>query len=299
MHKRSFSHSFVIFLTLYVHFITSSSSLPVSLDPASVQILFITTLIKQNLNFCKLMILQDSEDNSELVTHVVRDLGLMYYNVKYILPSESEFHFGQQKNKALSSPPSELLPSENLTKVATSAESLPVRFANSITNHQRRSGQCFVVILMINDVRPVFMTQIFRMITPVFIPITKKDEDYYIFITKPKNMNTLLLMNELPARIKYKLAVGLSPDNKDPLVIKTVCFFCDNGSPRIIQFSQDLHMMTNYFPDFVQNLNGKVLRVSVPSIQSRIEVDPPYVGVKNAKRGLWKNLFEDFLGVTE
>ncbi|XP_021960591.1 glutamate receptor ionotropic, delta-1 [Folsomia candida] len=51
----------------------------------------------------------------------------------------------------------------------------------------------------------------------------------------------------------------------------------------------------NYFPDYVVNLRGKVLRVVFPLILGRVEVPPPYEGVNNAKRGMWKTLFDEFL----
>jgi hypothetical protein len=80
--------------------------------------------------------------------------------------------------------------------------------------------------------------------------------------------------------------------------VKTVCFFCNKaGQPQVLQFPSEFNPKLNYFPDFVINLNGRILHVSCPYIRARIEADPPWTGVNNARRGYWKNLFEEYLTV--
>jgi hypothetical protein len=84
--------------------------------------------------------------------------------------------------------------------------------------------------------------------------------------------------------------------------MKTVCFFCGaGGQPKILdwtdteqtRFKNDFE----YFPDFVLNLKGKLLQIACPYIRAKIEVDPPYKGVNNARRGIWKFVLEEYLMV--
>ncbi|XP_021966504.1 glutamate receptor ionotropic, delta-2 [Folsomia candida] len=51
----------------------------------------------------------------------------------------------------------------------------------------------------------------------------------------------------------------------------------------------------DYFPDYLQNLKGYLLKISCPAIASRIEVRPPREGANNALRGMFKTLLDDFL----
>lgn len=85
----------------------------------------------------------------------------------------------------------------------------------------------------------------------------------------------------------------------DQAVVKTVCYFCkEGGFPEILQFPSHFTPKFEYFPDFVQNLNGKLLKVAIPYIRARVEADAPWTGVGNAKRGIWKILFEQYLNVS-
>lgn len=197
----------------------------------------------------------------------------------------------------------------NVTETLMSRDSLPVLFPITVSNYRRKSDPCLMVILMVNDVRPLFIRQIYNLLTPVYIPITRKDEDFYIFKTDTKHHERLLQMQELPNRIKFKVAVGVEvtgdeKSGEETILVKvhTVCFFCNpGGNPRLLELpvtSENLPVgNTNYFPDFVWNLNGKLLHVSFPYIRAKIEADPPWKGTWNARRGNWKMLFEKFLTV--
>lgn len=235
--------------------------------PSQTQI-FLSRLLKQDkFKYCKIMFLghEGHPESSETLEYITSSSELSSYNLVFPLPSANKL-------------------------VGTT----PVKFIPSIRNHFKRSGQCFVIIIVVKDPLPEFMTHIFHMITPVYIPKTRKDEDYFVFLTQPEDSKAILMMNELPARVKFKLAISESESKE--LTIRSVCFFCKEGSPTFVDFPE--YGDVEYFPDFITNLNGKTLRVSVPSYTSRMEVDHKNLGKNNAKRGLWKNLFEEFLGVS-
>lgn len=96
-------------------------------------------------------------------------------------------------------------------------------------------------------------------------------------------------------QINYKVGVAL--DQSGNLVIRSVCFFCDNGNPTFLTYSNVRDPFTfTYFPDFTENLNGKIITLSVPRIVSLIEQDPDINGgIRNIKRGRHKQLFNDYL----
>ncbi|OXA46521.1 Glutamate receptor ionotropic, delta-2 [Folsomia candida] len=136
-----------------------------------------------------------------------------------------------------------------------------------------------------------------RTISPVYLPLVAKDVDPFVYVTlNPALLEPLLLSRALPARTKYKL--GLSLDKtRGELVIRSVCFFCDAGGPVVLTLPAQSPATFDYFPDYVLNLEGHLLRIACPAIKSRIEALPPYEEVNNAQRGMWKTMFEQFLMV--
>ncbi|OXA46596.1 Glutamate receptor ionotropic, delta-2 [Folsomia candida] len=144
---------------------------------------------------------------------------------------------------------------------------------------------------------PIYNLRATVTISPVYLPLVAKDVDPFVYVTlNPALLEPLLLSPALPAKTKYKL--GLSFDkNRDELVIKSVCFFCDAGHPVVLTLPLKSPATFDYFPNYVLNLQGHLLRVSFPAIRSRIEALPPYEGVNNAQRGMWKTMFEQFLMV--
>ena len=126
--------------------------------------------------------------------------------------------------------------------------------------------------------------------------MVRKDSDAWILITShPNLLEPLLLSEALPGRTKYKLGISIAPTSGD-LVVKSVCFFCNEGAPAIVNLPITDPTNFNYFPDYVLNLNGKVLKVTCPAIKTGIELDPknPF-GINNAQRGMWKTLFDEYL----
>jgi hypothetical protein len=130
---------------------------------------------------------------------------------------------------------------------------------------------------------------------PTYLPILRTASDPWIYLVPhPPNLEPLLLSQPLLQTTKYKLAISTTKSNK--LVIKTVCFFCNNGDGKVVTFSANNDKnIIDYFPDYTLNFHGKLLRMSIPGVKSRIEAVSPYKGINNAKRGLWKSLLEEFL----
>jgi hypothetical protein len=257
---------------------------------------FLKNLLNNNFPHCTLLFLQDRYDNSDTLNFIVENTHYMnYFNIKYSFPTPHQIHDVENSVKLFHL--SSATFTSNITSILTSESSLPLKFPVTVSNYHRRTDQCVVSIMMISDIRPQFMSQINTLLNPVYIPIIQKDMDYFIFLTRPHLMNRLMLMKEYPARIKYKIAVG--EISQAELTIRTVCFFCgDRGTPTVLQFpSAEYSKDTDYFPDMVKNLNGKTLEVSCPYMRARIEVDPPFEGIGNARRGVWKNLFEEYMTV--
>jgi hypothetical protein len=131
------------------------------------------------------------------------------------------------------------------------------------------------------------------------MPMVRTHADPWIFITPhPNILQPLLLSRSLPARAKFKLGLSHDPDSGS-VIAKSVCFFCNEGNPKIVPYlvKPEFDTEFNYFPDYTVNLNGKLLRISCPSVLSRLELKTPYLRneVNNAKRGLWKPLLEEYL----
>ncbi|OXA53986.1 Glutamate receptor 2 [Folsomia candida] len=126
--------------------------------------------------------------------------------------------------------------------------------------------------------------------------IKNQNTDYWIWISSNLvELDQLLLSPVFPDQINYKVGVAL--DQSGNLVIRSVCFFCDNGNPTFLTYSNVRDPFTfTYFPDFTENLNGKIITLSVPRIVSLIEQDPDINGgIRNIKRGRHKQLFNDYL----
>jgi hypothetical protein len=136
------------------------------------------------------------------------------------------------------------------------------------------------------------------MISPSHLPILRTDSDSWIWITPhPSQLEPLLLSRYLPAKTKYKLGLSL---NLESLVIKTVCFFCNEGNPTVLTLPLKDPSTFDYYPDYVLNLNGKLLKMTMPAVISRLQAhkgNGSYAGVNNFKRGTWKALIEEWFMV--
>lgn len=170
-------------------------------------------------------------------------------------------------------------------------ESKSIRFnpVNQFSDH------CMVTISLVKQFDDVFFENVESIIAPNFIPVTRMDCDYYIFIAPRTLHSKLLLSDSFVKRVKYKVAIGISGSNQ--LQITTVDFFDGpKGSPKLVTL---LNSTNNLFPDYVQNLRDKIVRVSFPGAISLVEGYTPTSSsqIGNGKRGRWKYLFEEYLMV--
>ncbi|CAL8111617.1 unnamed protein product [Orchesella dallaii] len=244
---------------------------------------------------------QDRSDTDSSVNHILRDTTSSQLRSVHLIKYPSLATITLESFQERLKEDTFKIANENAVLIARRSKlKLPLQFPISIAHYRKLSDQCSIVVLMINDLRPQFIKQIQLTISPVYVPITRKDEDFYIFKTDRKNHKKLLLMQEYPNRIKFKMAVGYEPAQKS-VVARTVCFFCEpGGNPRLVDIplpGTPQSEEVEYFPDFVWDLNGKVLHVTMPNFYARVEADPPWKGINNAKRGHWKMLFETFLTV--
>ncbi|CAL8111654.1 unnamed protein product [Orchesella dallaii] len=235
---------------------------------------FIIKLVAKSFSNCSLIVVQDKYDNGQNVSSIISALQQNVYVIKF---NHSET--GNTNN--------------------TTIEADSIDFSNKISNTRKRSSFCSLAILYLSDVNPNVIHQIQNVIAPTFTPIIRKDEDHFIFITPPKYHAKLLLMRELPNRVKFKLAIGRL-DNGDNAITSINFFGGDMGSPCITHFpSENIQEDFDYFPDFLWNLNGKLLKISLTQTRALAEayLPAPGDGVNNGRRGKWTYLLHEFLMV--
>ncbi|CAG7817265.1 unnamed protein product, partial [Allacma fusca] len=95
------------------------------------------------------------------------------------------------------------------------------------------------------------------------------------------------------------IAIGASVDPDGNPVIKTACFYCNAGAPRIVQINvrgnliQKRQTLKYIFPDFLQNFHGYKIRCAVSSkIVYRIEIYLNKHGYWEGKQGPHTNLIQ-------
>ncbi|CAL8111655.1 unnamed protein product [Orchesella dallaii] len=232
---------------------------------------FVKKLISKYFSNCSLLVLQDKYDSGRNVSTLISTLTQNVYLIKFNRTEAEESNSETGKYSR--------------------------HFFKQISNTHKRSSFCTVAILFVNDVNPTLMHKIQQIIAPTFLPIVRKDEDHFIFITSPEYHKKLLLMNELPSRVKFKIAIGRLENGDN--AITTVNFFGGKmATPLVTQFSSvNVPEDFDYFPDFLWNLKGKILKVSIPYTYSKVEAHLPWGTVGNGKRGNSKYILEEFLMV--
>lgn len=192
----------------------------------------------------------------------------------------------------------ESLKRESLNDTFSDQHSFRFPSGFGLFNLRRFSNNCMLAVVIMHYVSSDAVTQIREIISPTFIPIIRKDVDHYVYVAPPANHKELLLMQELPNRSKFKLAVGI--DDRDGLIkINTVDFFGGPGASfRIVEFSSinGLQEDVDYFPDFLWNLHGALIRISLPITIAFLQADPNKF-LNNGIRGRWLYFIEGFLMV--
>lgn len=231
---------------------------------------FVTGLISKKLAFCAILVLGNYSENQKIANSLISSIPSQ---VKYTLNLKGYHSIGS-------------------TEADLRNESQPIKFnpVNQFSDH------CMVTISLVKQFYDVFFGDVESIIAPNFIPVTRMDCDYYIFIAPQSMHSKLLLYDTFVKKIKYKVAIGISISNQ--LQITTVDFFDGpKGSPKLVTLSNSTK---NLFPDYVQSLRNKIVRVSFPGAISLVEGYKPTSSsqIGNGKRGRWKYLFEQYLMVS-
>ncbi|OXA54043.1 Glutamate receptor ionotropic, delta-1 [Folsomia candida] len=111
--------------------------------------------------------------------------------------------------------------------------------------------------------------QLFQTLTPHFLPLTRKDEDYYIFF----GQNELMASPEFGLKIKYK--IGFYLDERS-ILVKTMHPDQNGGKPQLITLlnldENTSHHLSQIFPDLTKNHFGRCIKMSIPKAPFRIQI---------------------------
>lgn len=143
------------------------------------------------------------------------------------------------------------------------------KIADKMDLHQHRD-KCVAVFIFLEDDSETAFSNFYEELKTLTSYI-KKDEDYFIFITDPGAVSSILLHRRISVGIKYKLV--LSPTAFDSYEAHTACIFCDFGITTVIPIKlmenngkmNTIKSRHQNFPDYVRNFHGRVMRVSVPT----------------------------------
>lgn len=198
--------------------------------------------------------------------------------------------------------------------------------SNRFGDIHRLSTFCEVAVLMIYETRENIYLHMFQLLTQLYGPLIRKDQDPFIFLSNKETNDLLMWDRAFGRKIKYKLSLVEGPNND--VEAETLCFYCvPGGHPEIIQlpisdiieyyiidYEESLSPLTEsssnvtemtteigalnphkkfepdvdrIFPDLVRNFNGHVLRMTNPTCLWRFEIEWRD-GRYHPKRGSYK-----------
>ncbi|CAL8092484.1 unnamed protein product [Orchesella dallaii] len=138
----------------------------------------------------------------------------------------------------------------------------------------------------------------FNLLTSREYPITRRDEDHYIFLTRKPSLPlaSFILQSELGRELKFKLLI--LPQGQ----ILTYCLFCertlDSQEKSIIDIKVDLTNKNNnsslsaLFPDFTKNFHEHPIRVVGPTKYVSLYEMELINGKYEHKRGFFTEFFK-------
>lgn len=243
---------------------------------------FVYLLVNEHFSKCYLLVLRDKleDDGYKASTAIKHTPSAAKYLVSFLNITESSIVYNSPMHTR------------------------PVTFPIRLSNNRRYHAQCIVTVAFVNHDTIDFWNQVRDVISPPYLPITRKDMDHYIFVAETHVHAKLLHLKGFINKIKFKIAVGA--DKNESLQVSTIDFFGGpNGSPQLVHlpvkklYQQETQTLyPDFFPDFVWNLGGYTMQVVIPFARALVEANPaPWTNINNAKRGPWKYLFEDFLMV--
>lgn len=171
-----------------------------------------------------------------------------------------------------------------------------LHFKRLLDIHRYNKRQCAISFMYVTNVVQPMAKWMFESLTPRYVPIIRKDEDYFVFVTETEqDANTILLSQEFGNKIKYKISVTCDLRNDDPessITLKTVNLYSDPiGEPEIrsTKLLQHAVKVRNFFADTTYNFHQKRFRVANPKAPHYFEMKPDPKGGGNIPvRGLYK-----------
>lgn len=237
---------------------------------------FISKLASIHFTKCALLVLQDNLEDLQPESRAVPILESTSLNAKYMVNFRNDT--GQ---------------------MSTDSAILPLTFVPHLSNIRQHSDECMLSIILINSPNMDFIEQVKSLIAPTYLPVTRRDVDHYIFVSKPEDHQLILKIPVFISRIKFKLAIGEDSQAKQVKVSTIDYFGGPGGTPKLIQLPNKVpSKKLAVFPDFFWNLRGYTLKVVYNIyIVSMVQANPPpWAGVKNnARRGVWRYLFSEYL----
>lgn len=239
---------------------------------------YITQLANLHFPKCTLLVVQDNlEDFLQKQPRTVPILESTEQHAKYMINFRGDNIQVAAKDKSVS----------------------PVSFIPHLSNIHKLSDECMLAIIFVNSPKMDFIQSVKSLIAPSYLPVVRNDVDHYIFVCKPEDHQRVLKMPVFISKIKFKLAIGEN-SKTNQVQVSTIDYFGGaDGTPKWIHLPSNIpSKKVAVFPDFFWNLHGYRLRVVYYlSLISLLEADPPpWLGVKNnARRGVWKYLFSEYL----
>lgn len=160
-------------------------------------------------------------------------------------------------------------------------------------------GACTTVIIVISSWSNTHDLTLFNLLTPAYTSITKKDEDYFFFVSPDiKLLDRALLSPRFGAKIKFKL--GLVPGaatSSNTLNLRTVDFYGAGKGSQIISLEvakpSRISQSSVLFPDFTKNFRGFPLKLAIPKAPFRFDIAlNSKDGRYHPKRGTYKPWLE-------
>jgi len=142
------------------------------------------------------------------------------------------------------------------------------------------SNRCSLVIFLVHKVTPDMSKCLFHTLTPLWDPLTKKDENYYVFLGSGSVSQALLMSSEFGLKLKYKISIELHPSETSLFSVNTVAPYSPSGNPELVPLLNQTETQTkaawtvgNLFPDLTLNHFGRRIKMSVPRAKQRLAMN--------------------------
>ncbi|CAL8122434.1 unnamed protein product [Orchesella dallaii] len=139
---------------------------------------------------------------------------------------------------------------------------------SSNNDFHRLSSYCKLVVTSVPQVKSEFSDSFIQLVTPLKNPIAKRDEDYFIFVTKNEQRSRALLLSHVSYQLRFKLVIHFQENghNGENLSIRSLCIYCPSSMARFVKVSShSSNPLESIFPDFTLNFHQHKIRISAPT----------------------------------